>query len=92
MTLRLVAEHATMWNFIGPPDVMKHKISVLNRWCEKIGRDPAEIEKTLLLLSPADIERLDEYVAVGVTHFILGMGTPFDFGAAQRLLDWKNSK
>lgn len=92
MTLRLVAEHATMWNFIGTPEVMAHKISVLNGWCEKVGRDPAEIEKTLLLLGPDAIAQLDEYLAIGVTHFILGMGTPFDFSAAQKLLDWKNSK
>ena len=39
--LRLVARHADMWNGGGPPEVAAHKNRVLDRWCERIGRDPA---------------------------------------------------
>lgn len=92
ITLRLVAEHATMWNYVGGPDEMAHKNSVLDEWCKKLGRDPAEIERTVLLVNPSHLERLDDYLKVGVTHFILGMGTPFDFSAAEKLLEWKSSK
>jgi alkanesulfonate monooxygenase SsuD/methylene tetrahydromethanopterin reductase-like flavin-dependent oxidoreductase (luciferase family) len=46
-TLRTVARSADMWNAMGPLDVMKHKVEVLHRHCEEVGRDPAQIEFTL---------------------------------------------
>jgi alkanesulfonate monooxygenase SsuD/methylene tetrahydromethanopterin reductase-like flavin-dependent oxidoreductase (luciferase family) len=46
-TLRTVARYADMWNAMGTVDVMRHKIEVLRRHCEDVGRDPAEIEFTL---------------------------------------------
>jgi alkanesulfonate monooxygenase SsuD/methylene tetrahydromethanopterin reductase-like flavin-dependent oxidoreductase (luciferase family) len=46
-TLRTVARYADMWNAMGPVDVMRHKIEVLRRHCDEVGRDPAEIEFTL---------------------------------------------
>ena len=46
-TLRTVARYADMWNAMGPLEVMRHKIEVLHRHCEEVGRDPAEIEFTL---------------------------------------------
>jgi alkanesulfonate monooxygenase SsuD/methylene tetrahydromethanopterin reductase-like flavin-dependent oxidoreductase (luciferase family) len=46
-TLRSVAKYADMWNGMGPLDVMAHKVEVLRRHCEDVGRDPAEIEFTL---------------------------------------------
>ena len=46
-TLRTVARYADMWNAMGPVEVMRHKIEVLRRHCEDVGRDPADIEFTL---------------------------------------------
>ncbi|HEX2754652.1 MAG TPA: LLM class flavin-dependent oxidoreductase [Candidatus Limnocylindrales bacterium] len=46
-TLRTVARYADLWNAMGPVEVMRHKIEVLRRHCEDVGRDPAEIEFTL---------------------------------------------
>jgi len=46
-TLRTVARYADMWNAMGPVDVMRHKIEVLQRHCDDVGRDIAEIEFTL---------------------------------------------
>jgi alkanesulfonate monooxygenase SsuD/methylene tetrahydromethanopterin reductase-like flavin-dependent oxidoreductase (luciferase family) len=46
-TLRTVARYADMWNAMGPLDVMRHKIEVLNRHCDEVGRDISEIELTL---------------------------------------------
>lgn len=92
MTLKMVAEHATIWNYFGTPEEMAHKISVLDGWCREIGRDPAEIEKSVLMTNPSLLEKLDEYEAVGVTHFILGMGTPFDFTHARKLLEWRKER
>jgi F420-dependent oxidoreductase-like protein len=48
VTLRIAAAHADGWNvpFI-PPDVWAHKAHVLDMHCEKIGRDPATITKSV---------------------------------------------
>ena len=46
-TLRTVARYADMWNGMGPLDVMRHKVEVLHRHCEEVGRDPSEIEFTI---------------------------------------------
>jgi len=46
-TLRTVAKYADMWNAMGPVDVMRHKIEVLRRHCDEVGRDFATIEMTL---------------------------------------------
>ena len=45
-TLRTVSRFATEWNCWGPPEEIRHKISVLERHCEEVGRDPAEIQKS----------------------------------------------
>ena len=49
-TLRIAAKYADGWNapYIGP-DEYKHKLDVLDSWCEKEGRDPAEITRSLNL-------------------------------------------
>jgi len=46
-TLRTVARYADMWNAMGPLDLMRHKVEVLRRHCEEVGRDPGTIEFTL---------------------------------------------
>ena len=46
-TLRTVAKYADMWNAMGPLELMAHKVEVLRRHCDDVGRDPAEIEFTL---------------------------------------------
>jgi F420-dependent oxidoreductase-like protein len=48
VTLRICAEHADGWNvpFI-PPDVWAHKAKVLDDHCERIGRDPATLTKSV---------------------------------------------
>jgi alkanesulfonate monooxygenase SsuD/methylene tetrahydromethanopterin reductase-like flavin-dependent oxidoreductase (luciferase family) len=46
-TLRTVARHADMWNAMGTPELMAHKVDVLREHCAAVGRDIAEIEFTL---------------------------------------------
>ncbi|PJI90952.1 LLM class F420-dependent oxidoreductase [Luteimicrobium subarcticum] len=48
-TLRLVAQYADACNlFAATPDELRHKLDVLHRHCEDVGRDPAEIRVTTL--------------------------------------------
>ena len=74
-TLRLVAQYADACNlFASTPEAIAHKLDVLRRHCNDIGRDPAQIRKTILYSGPelvagdtdAFVERMREYAAVGV--------------------------
>jgi len=47
--LKIVAEHADMWNTGAHVERMKHLIGVIERHCAAIGRDPSTIEKTVLM-------------------------------------------
>ena len=49
VTLRIVAEHADMWNGFGPPENYAKKNAILTEWCQKVGRDPAAVERTVLI-------------------------------------------
>jgi F420-dependent oxidoreductase-like protein len=42
-TLRLVATYADYCNITGSPDAIRHKVTVLRRHCEEVGRDPSEV-------------------------------------------------
>lgn len=46
-TLNTVAKYADAWNTGGDPERVRHKDEVLRRWCEEVGRDESEIERTL---------------------------------------------
>lgn len=46
-TLRTVARYADLWNAMGTPELMAHKVEVLRGHCDAVGRDIAEIEFTL---------------------------------------------
>jgi F420-dependent oxidoreductase-like protein len=47
-TLRLVAQYADACNLFGDPATIRTKLEVLERHCDEVGRDPAEITKTAL--------------------------------------------
>ena len=47
--LRLVAQYADMWNASGSAEHIHHLIDVIARHGDAVGRDPAAIEKTVML-------------------------------------------
>ena len=85
VTLKLVAQHATMWNAFGDPPEYQRKSRILDDWCAKVGRDPAEIERTINI-RPDALGRLDDYEAVGVQHAILMVGHPYDLAPLRAAL------
>ena len=85
VTLRIVAQHADMWNDFGSAERFAHKNAVLDRWCAEQGRDPGEIERTTMI-ETAEVDAVDAYVKAGATHIILGLDAPFDLKALDRLL------
>src|SRR5258708_12651814 len=83
--LRLVAQHADAWNWFGSPSSWSAKNHVLDQWCEKVGRDPAEIERGILV-DADDIDQLDDYAAAGVQHLIVQVPHPYDLAPPPRPL------
>jgi alkanesulfonate monooxygenase SsuD/methylene tetrahydromethanopterin reductase-like flavin-dependent oxidoreductase (luciferase family) len=74
VTLRIAAEHADGWNvpFI-PPDVWANKAQVLDAHCDKVGRDPATITKSVnvgMAFTEEELRRqfgpMSDYVKPGV--------------------------
>ena len=87
VTLRIVAQHADLWNFQEPtPEAFIHKSAVLARWCDRIGRDPGEIEHTATI-QPSALGHGERLLDAGVEHLILELRHPFDFTLVDRLLE-----
>jgi probable F420-dependent oxidoreductase len=90
-TLRIAAKYATMTHFFGDVPTFQRKLAALDRWCAEIGRNPAEIERACSPRPAATDAQRDDYVAAGVTHFILGMDT-WDDDAVANLLRWRDAR
>ena len=89
-TLRLVARYAQACNLFAGPE-LQHKLDVLRRHCDEVGRDYAEIEKTVMgpLDSGPKGERVGDLIAamrqlagLGITHY---HGSVPDVAALSRL-------
>ncbi len=85
-TLRLVAEHADACNLFDLPDdgaTVRHKLDVLTRHCESVGRSRDEIQTTLSTrLAPAEttadlVARCERVAGWGVEHLIFVSSTPW---------------
>ncbi len=81
-TLRIVAEHADVWNAAGgSPEEMAELSAVLERHCADVGRDPASIRRSVQLRLPTPLDDLvgivEGHAEVGVTEiiFVLAAGS-----------------
>lgn len=89
VTLRIVAQHADLWNSFGPVEKWRGKNEILDAWCGKVGREAGAIERTVAL-NEKDLDTLDQFAEAGATHLIYGMGAPFDFRPVEQLLRWRD--
>jgi alkanesulfonate monooxygenase SsuD/methylene tetrahydromethanopterin reductase-like flavin-dependent oxidoreductase (luciferase family) len=78
--LRVVAEHADIWNYPGAPSAeFRQKNQVLNEHCAAIGRDPGDITRSMQTIVRCDDPQapaatralLLEMISTGVTHIVL---------------------
>jgi F420-dependent oxidoreductase-like protein len=92
-TLRIVAEHANGWNtFFGDVAEYRHKLDVLARHCDAVGRDPAEIRKQIVIRAVLRNRRESEqlaqalhpYLELGVQDFLLLARPPADTETIER--------
>ena len=78
-TLRLVAQYADACNIFGGPDEVAHKLDVLRRHCDAVGRDPNEIEVTAMYRDLPPDASVDDVVGgaeqlakIGVATLVTG--------------------
>jgi probable F420-dependent oxidoreductase len=89
VTLRIVAQYATIWNGQGEPEELGRLNGVLDEWCRKVGRDPSEIERSAQI-EGAQLDKTDEYLANGITHLICESGGPdYDLAPLRKLIAWR---
>ena len=76
-TLRLVAQYGDACNLFGSsPDDVAHKLDVLRRHCDDLGRDYDTIRKTILANNPRpEPDTLDEFVTHMADYAELGIDT-----------------
>jgi F420-dependent oxidoreductase-like protein len=94
-TLRLVAQYADACNLIAGDDVdeIAHKLAVLDRHCAEVGRDPAEIERTINRggdpLNDPDgfLAAMERYAALGVTRVGFGPMGPDPAGEVAQVCE-----
>jgi len=100
-TLRIVAEHADIWHGFGDARTIAHKHEVLDSWCERVGRDPREIERSSGVSPrpgrfPEDARDYaagaEALYAVGTRLFTVGLSGPhYDLGPVRDLVAWRDS-
>ena len=90
MTLKIVARHADIWHGFGDVATIRHKCEVLDRWCAEIGRDPAEIERSVGV-QPNQLADADAYLEAGIVEFTIGSSGPdYDLSAVDGWLAWRD--
>jgi probable F420-dependent oxidoreductase len=90
-TLRVVAEHADIWHSFAGGEVLAHKTKILEQHCAAVGRDPAEIERSVLV--GGDPAACDPELDLGVTLFVVrNPGPAFDFGELRDWLAWRDER
>jgi probable F420-dependent oxidoreductase len=94
-TLRLVASHADIWHVFADGPELERKSAVLARHCAEIGRDPAEIERSVgvdqRLGSPEAAGQ--ELRDLGVSLFTVGVSGPrHDLGYLRDWIAWRDEQ
>jgi alkanesulfonate monooxygenase SsuD/methylene tetrahydromethanopterin reductase-like flavin-dependent oxidoreductase (luciferase family) len=92
-TLRVVAEHADLWNIPGGnlEDAIERSAR-LDRYCAEIGRDPASITRSMHLSVAYDQpgatrDAIAAAAEAGFSYFVLGLSPPYPAGVAQWVAD-----
>jgi alkanesulfonate monooxygenase SsuD/methylene tetrahydromethanopterin reductase-like flavin-dependent oxidoreductase (luciferase family) len=92
-TLRVIAEHADLWN-LPSGDIADgvRRGALLDRYCDEIGRDPAEITRSMPVpVSYEHPERTRTAIAAaldaGFRHIILGLTPPYPPGIGRWVTD-----
>jgi probable F420-dependent oxidoreductase len=92
-TLRIVAQHADIWHGFGDAETLTHKNAVLDDWCAKVGRDPAEIERAAGVDGGPD-KIGDDLLAAGTRLITVGCdgATGYDLGPLKEWIAFRDDR
>ncbi len=91
--LRVVAEHADLWNIPGGDiDDAVRRSALLDRYCAEIGRDPASVTRSIYLPISYDQpsttrEEIGKAIDAGFQHIVLGLPAPYPANVARWVTD-----
>ena len=90
--LRIAARHAQTWNMArATPAEFGRKSALLDQYCSEIGRDPAEIERSIQFLPDAmrgDVAALArDFIGAGATHLIFSVPVPYSAAGVRWVWD-----
>ena len=92
-TLRVVAEHADIWNIPGS-DLAEciERSAILDRLCDEIGRNPRSITRSVHLgvsydRPAATRDAIANAIDAGFTHIVLGLPAPYPENVAHWVAD-----
>ncbi len=91
--LRVVAEHADLWNIPGGDiDDVISRSALLDRYCTEIGRDPASVTRSIHLQVSYDQpgitrDAIGEAIDAGFRHIVLGLPAPYPANVARWVTD-----
>lgn len=91
-TLRLVAQYADACNLFGGPEEVAPKLDVLRRHCDAVGRDPNEIEVTVLYRQLGPEATVDDVVRAGEALAKIGVSTMMTGAVGQDPAGWLESR
>jgi F420-dependent oxidoreductase-like protein len=93
LTLRVVAKHANIWNFVaGPVEEFQRKLGILQQHCEAVGRDIQTIDLSTQVPIKYDNlaearERTKTFIAAGANHFVYTLSYPYPEDIVARVAD-----
>src|SRR5580704_9024408 len=91
--LRVVAEHADLWNIPGGDiDDVISRSALLDRYCAEIGRDPASITRSIHLSVSYEApgltrDAIGEAIDAGFQHIVFGLPAPWPAHVARWVTD-----
>ena len=92
-TLRVVAEHADLWNIPGGDiEDCVARSALLDRYCADIGRDPDSVTRSIHLSVSYDRpgvtrDAIGEAIGAGFRHIVLGLSAPYPADVARWVTD-----
>jgi probable F420-dependent oxidoreductase len=92
-TLRLVARHADIWHSFSDVETLVRKSAILDQHCRDVGRDPAEIERSVGTPEGEPAAIVQPLLDAGATLFTVGVGGPdVDLTKLRSWIAWRDSR
>ncbi|TVL89226.1 LLM class F420-dependent oxidoreductase [Streptomyces sp. SAJ15] len=89
-TLELVAREADQWNWYGwasadPVAEFRELSGVLDGWCERVGRDPGAVARTVMV-DPDQVPLVEGFAAAGAVEVVVSLPAPYDLTVVEKLM------